>query len=609
MPTRSQPKVTTLTDNEPFDTQAGLDKINRNNEVIQAKFGALTSDDLTTTMTTFTALGSIDTFGNLVSNVKQCMNFINLREDGRGLEVIVANETSPIIFIEPNYTYQVTKKITLRSDVQIIGGGPSSVLQMISTSNRIAGGAFGLGFTMFEATAGAKNWSLKSFRMNGRRGKGLSSGLPLKITNCRSADAEIDSVWMGPLIDGATTFAFHDGPQIVGSSGIRMTNVQVRQASHCSLKMTHSNWNSLVQDIDIVESSFEQNSSTAIWMIGGNNIRIQDSWIGDNGATNVIIDKSSLVIFSGNDVYNASTASGGTDDGMFITGSANTKTTALNVMGNVFVDKQSPRTTKRHIRVNTNATYLTFMFNNFNSTTGDGGVLSYATARANMVVSQDKNTLHGGYKFLPNSNANKVTYQDWKNMDYSPPFGTTPAGMAVRGDPAAIRDFTRTYGNHMALPYDDYFSSLSRPWSSLYPDSVMEGLLDDTYFPAPSTSTYVNRHGNPGSLLTPERVEPNNGTTNLKIEVGAVIGTFNLGPELDDLGEVFASPRTPRDPNSTATQPEAYIWDSSGMGQSVLTAHLTLKTYLEILSHAYDVDSKLTTKVIIGRPTWVTVKI
>jgi len=635
MANRAQPTLNTLTDGVPIDTQSELDKINQNNEVISAKFGALTTDDLITSgQTTFTVNGAVDMRSNQITNVSKTMGVFNLETDGRSLKEIMDQETAPAIYVPGGFFfYEVDEPITIKSGSMIFGAGSSSVLRMSDTT---AGAPSG--FTMLTVDATCHDWSIRDIFLAGHRDT-LNDSVGLKILNSVESNGEVENVFMGPLLDAAVTVAFHNPVEIRGSSGVRFTNVHIRGAENVAFLMSHTNnHTTITQDIDIHQCSIEQNSDHGIVMNGVKNVKISDSWIGESGNSNIYIDVSSHVIISNNDIYNANTAGLGNGRGLYMVGSNVTQSSALMIMSNHFVDKRAgpsaiPRSTDVQIYVDSYVTYITMMFNRITSCTGDPGNISWTAPlgrhHADSVVVQEKNVIGGGFQFLPNSNVNSVTWQGWKNMrDYVEPWsGIGYIGLHAYGDTVKIHNFSRTYQSNMSQPHDgvwglfeDQARRVGMP--NQYTHWDLGGLTDDGSYP--STKNVIDRNGNRGSSLTPERFT-SVATTHYKSEVGAVIATYNLGPHLTrgnpDYadGTVIGTPNQQRNSQNTEDlvgdkifgwQTDVTTVSATNMSNSVLCATFVNPNNLDVIGHPYKVNSVSNNNtVLVGRPTWITMKI
>lgn len=634
MPSRANPKVRTLVDGESFDTQAQVDRINENNELIQMKFGNLTHDDFSTsTQTTVLLDGVIDMMGNQVSNVAQIRGasdskFINLQDDGRQLDAIVLNEVSPIVFIPPGYTHEITRTVVMKSNVQIIGSGPSSVIKMSSTSGgRTPGTAAQPGFPIIQVNTGIKRWALRDFRMVGRRGYGLTTGTGIKIVNARTTDGEMDNLFLGPVIDGAQSNALHRAIEISGSSGIRMSGLVVRQCSNTAISMRSASYAaSPVIDVSVLESIIHQNSDVAIYVSNAKDIKISGNMIHDNGDTNIYLNRAQRTIISRNQIENASTGSARTDPNILVTGSATTKSVGTVVFGNAIVDRPT-KTSIRHVHLATNSNSAIIRNNVFNFTSSGSGAAKRVILDNSSVVSRDDNILEdrNSMSFVPQTHANRVTWQNWKSLDLAP--GAVSAG--PYGNINNIKKFKRQYGMNLAHPGDTYSveqESYTRKVHEFWVEHLQTWIirvytgnlagfsrtLGSSLF---GTDDVIQRCGNPGTLLTPERIMSE--STNLRHDVRGVIATYNLGPTVTYLSDgSMSSVYTPKNimgSPATSTYASTVIFppllgSASGMQNGVLSAHFTGLSYLRIDGNITKGDVQGTpTIVTLGRPTWAKV--
>lgn len=674
MPTRCQPPVRTFVDGETFDTQAAVDKLNENNQMIQVKFGALTWDDFSTAnATTVTFNGSIDARGHLVSNIKQSVKVFNVLEDTRTLKEIIDNEASPTVFIPPNTTLNLATKIQFKTDTHIIGSGPSSVIRMSSTTDRAAQDAASAGFNLLEVTAGIKNWSIRNLTLAGRRGHGKTSGTALHIFNARSTDGEVENVFFGPgpgAVSAANLrSAWHNPVRILGSRGVRFTNCQFRAASNTAIWANRTNYaNSKIQDIEIVECAVEGNSARGISMSGGSGVLVKRSFIGDSGEENVRLHVVQFPILADNDIYGGSTAADRADRSVVLHGSGTTDCNAYVIHGNKFVDR-SPKTLDRHLSIGAQCSRGVLVGNFFNQTSQDSGqILNNST-----VIAQVDNLVHeGGYGSVSNKDrasvirASETTrWQTWKDMQYADVKPAVISGTkGPYGEIDVIASYQRSYVGDFSNFKDDYIlgsggvnskiNFLTETLTTLvlvqeeirlfgvviqasvfeeqeiikivgrekYTVNIAGGFVPTP--PAPGadrigTSDVIRKFGNIGAALTPERFFAQ--TTHLDTEVRAVIANWNLAPGHSG-SNITSTPIVPATDHSPASlfpgvAGASAVVGTTGMNNNVLSAVMvsggaraSSGTFFDIVSNSMSVVSFAAGEtVIVGKPTWVSVKV
>jgi hypothetical protein len=134
------------------------------------------------------------------------------------------------------------------------------------------------------------------------------------------------------------------------------------------------------------------------------------------------------------------------------------------------------------------------------------------------------------------------------------------------------------------------------------------------------TSDVIRKFGNLGATLTPERYHAQTshlstftGGAGSRGEVRAIIATYNLAPAHE--GDNITS--TPMVPGPGRTQNALFPAVASaaavtGMDDNVLVAHITgtVNDEIDIISAGYRVASfDVGTTVVVGKPTWVSVKV